>query len=98
MRSGPGATARSAPTAHPSTAHPDQRPTDPHETADVVTAVDLFHWYKAGELRTSFERPTDRSGSASDVLVAEYHLPTRREVAFLRAPRDYGARHRRFER
>ena len=73
-RSGPGATARSAPTAHLSTARPDQQPTDPNETADVVTAIDLFHWYKAGELRTGFERPTDRSGSASDVLVAEYHL------------------------
>ncbi|CAM5343849.1 hypothetical protein SCHAM137S_02357 [Streptomyces chartreusis] len=29
--SGPGATARSAPTAHQSTAHPDQRPADPIE-------------------------------------------------------------------
>ncbi|SDD85448.1 DDE domain-containing protein [Streptomyces prasinopilosus] len=31
--SGPGAQARSAPTAHQSTAHPDQRPADPNETA-----------------------------------------------------------------
>ncbi|MFE9292032.1 hypothetical protein [Streptomyces olivaceus] len=31
--SGPGVTARSAPTAHQSTEHPDQRPADPSETA-----------------------------------------------------------------
>jgi hypothetical protein len=30
--------------------------------------MDFFHWYEEGELRTTFERPADRSGSTPDAL------------------------------
>ncbi|MEV4453878.1 DUF6461 domain-containing protein [Streptomyces mirabilis] len=39
--------------------------------------IDLFHWYEAGELRTSFEWPIDRYGSTPDELV-----PLMREIGF----------------
>ncbi|MFE4821652.1 DUF6461 domain-containing protein [Streptomyces sp. NPDC056704] len=39
--------------------------------------IDLFHWYEAGELRTSFEWPTDWYGSTPDELV-----PLMREIGF----------------
>lgn len=39
--------------------------------------IDLFHWYEAGELRTSFEWPTGRYGSTPDDLV-----PVMREIGF----------------
>jgi choline dehydrogenase-like flavoprotein len=39
--------------------------------------IDLFHWYEAGELRTTFEWPTDRYGSTPDDLV-----PVMREIGF----------------
>ncbi|MET9674816.1 DUF6461 domain-containing protein [Streptomyces sp. NPDC006482] len=39
--------------------------------------IDLFHWYEAGEHRTTFEWPTARDGSTPDDLV-----PLMREVGF----------------
>lgn len=39
--------------------------------------IDLFHWYEAGELRTTFEGPTARYGSTPDELV-----PVMREIGF----------------
>ncbi|WP_328907616.1 DUF6461 domain-containing protein [Streptomyces sp. NBC_00234] len=39
--------------------------------------IDLFHWYEAGGLRTTFERSTDRYGSTPDDLV-----PVMREIGF----------------
>ncbi|MCG0283722.1 DUF6461 domain-containing protein [Streptomyces sp. PSAA01] len=39
--------------------------------------IDLFHWYEAGELRTTFEGPTARHGSTPDDLV-----PVMREIGF----------------
>ncbi|WP_338671562.1 DUF6461 domain-containing protein [Streptomyces sp. SCSIO 30461] len=39
--------------------------------------IDLFHWYEAGELRTTFEWPTDRYGSTPDDL-----LPMMSEIGF----------------
>ncbi|WP_284453794.1 DUF6461 domain-containing protein [Streptomyces sp. MRC013] len=39
--------------------------------------IDLFDWFEDGELRTGFERPTNRYGSTPDELV-----PMMREIGF----------------
>ncbi|MCJ0874123.1 DUF6461 domain-containing protein [Streptomyces sp. AP-93] len=38
-------------------------------TSNGGKPMDFFHWYEAGELRTTFEDPADRTGSAPDELI-----------------------------